>query len=259
MSICKKEDFHYSSNTNVLLKYLPTTIPFDPKLYQQFHEKHITVEWLTKELDVALWVCNENKNMDLWELLKPTVHSILQSAIEKSNLVSSPGTIIHFRCADTPFIKHQSYRLQHYSFFKYCLELIHPINKRVVLMNCSTHLSGKEEQKSCSEYIERLSSYLNSLGYRVEKQCKTNGEDFADLFQAEAVISTGGSFSFMSGFFGKGKFLSAEHTIDDRICDRPKCLDTFMKGYNIPHENVESYHDIDDVYALLTKSIGRSK
>jgi hypothetical protein len=250
------KDFHHSSNTNALFKYLPTMIPFDPTLYEQFREKQITLNWLSKILDVGLWECHDNRNMDLWEILKPTVHSILKSAIYQAGLTSKPQTIIHFRCADTPFVRHPNYQLQRYNFFKHCLEIINPKDKKVVLMNCSSHKATKKKQVSCSGYIEKLSSYLTSLGYHVEKQCKTNVQDFADMFQAKAVISTGGSFSFMSGFFGGGTFLSTEHTKDNdyRLCDTPKCLDTFIKGYNIPHKKVKSYYDVDDVHTLLTKT-----
>ncbi len=119
-------------------------------------------------------------------------------------------------------------------------------------MNCSTHLSNKQDQDACASYIHHLSSYLESLGYKVIIQCKTNVEDFADMFYADAVISTGGSYSFMSGFFGMGKFISTEHILDKATCTTNECNDIFVRGYNIMHEDIDSYHDIDKVYALLS-------
>jgi hypothetical protein len=246
ISVCKNEDFHYPPHTDVLLKYLPETIPFRPELADSFREKDITLEKLTKVHDDYLWECREPWIMNLWTLLKPTIQTIYKSAIEQSGLVSDPNTIIHFRCADTPFIKHVSYHLQRYGFFKETLE---NVQGKITLMNCSTHRSGKEDQEACSRYVDLLSKYLNTLGYTVETQCKTNVEDFADLFQAKRVISTGGSFSFMSGFFGQGIFRTTEHS----GCDTPECNAIFIRGYNIPHEEVESYHDVDQVYTLLTK------
>ena len=248
ISVCQQKDFHYPSHPNLLLKYLPERIPFRSDLYQAFQQKRITLEKLGTVADISLWECRENWIMDTWTLLKPVIQPLLKKAIEQSDLVSESKTIIHFRCADTPFIKHISYHLQRYAFFKDCLEKIHKDSK-ITLMNCSTHRSGKEDQEACSQYVQKLTQYLNSLGYEVETQCKTNGEDFADLFQAKAVISTGGSFSFMSGFFGEGMFLSSEHS-PENSCDSTECS-LFMKGYNIPHEQVESYHDIEKVYTLL--------
>jgi hypothetical protein len=246
ISICKKEDFQYPPHKDTLLKYLPTTIPFREDLQQAFQEKGITLEKIKNIHDDYLWECREPWTMNLWNILKPVIQPLLQDAIQKSGLVSEPKNIIHFRCADTPFIKHVSYHLQRYEFFKESLE---KVEGKITLMNCSTHRSGKYDQEACSKYITLLSKYLKSLGYSVETQCKTNVEDFADLFQAKRVISTGGSFSFMSGFFGKGIFKTTEHS----SCNSPECESIFVRGYNIPHEEVESYHDVDQVYTLLTK------
>ena len=244
LSVCNQEDFHYAPHTDLLLKYLPESIPFRPELHRAFQEKGITIEKIKQMNDDYLWECRESWTMDLWTLLKPIIQPLLQKAIEKSGLVSDPKTIIHFRCADTPFIKHVSYLLQRYGFFK---EGLKDVADTITLMNCSAHRSGKEDQEACSRYVDLLTKYLNSLGYTVESQCKTNVEDFADLFQAKRVISTGGSFSFMSGFFGKGIFKTTEHS----TCDSPECESIFIRGYNIPHEQVESYHDTDQVYTLL--------
>ena len=251
VSICKQEDFVFEYNPNVILKHLPTKIPFRPDLYEKFKEKQITLELLGTILDIYLWACKENSMANIWIILKPTIHQIMKEAIEKSGLDRGSKTYIHFRCADTPFIKHVSYCLQRYEFFKDCLEKINPIDKKVTLMNCSTHLSNEKDQAACSLYVDKLADYLKGIGYKVETQCKTNGEDFADLFNAKGVISTGGSFSFMSGFFGKGLFLSTDHSVDHKSCDLDECKTTFLKGYNISHDDVESYHDVDNVYSLL--------
>jgi hypothetical protein len=240
-SICNQEDFVHPPHTDVLLKDLPEHIPFQPDLAKAFQEKGITLERLRSVFHISLWECREPWILDLWFLLKPTVQSILQKAIDQSGLQADSRIIVHFRCADTPFIRHISYYLQRYAFFKECLQGVPP--QKIVLMNCSTHRSGKEDQEACSRYVDKLSEYIRSLGYTVETQCKTNGQDFADLFQAKRVISTGGSFSFMSGFFGKGEFFSTDHG------NSPEGI--FKKGYNIPHEQVESYHDTDHVYTLL--------
>lgn len=252
-SILKREDFVFSKHESILLKDLPTQIPFNQSLLNLLLEKNINIEKLETIGANTLWECNENYAMDIWTVLRPTIHRILEKAIEQSGLKREPlSTIIHFRCADTPFIKHPNYFLQKYSFFKECLDQINPSEKHIVLMNCSKHKSEQKDQESCSSYIEKLSSYFKSEGYSVEIRCKTNAEDFADLFYAHAVISTGGSFSFMSGFFGKGKFLSTEHILNGKSCTTNECNAVFVRGHNIMHEEVESYYDIDSVYSLLT-------
>lgn len=252
-SICNKKDFEYQKTESPFLKELPIHIPFRQDLLDAFKKKHITLELLNTSAGNTLWECIEDYKIELWTILRPTVQSILESAFEKSGLKrNSIPIIIHFRCADTPFIKHRNYYLQKYSFFKECLEKLNMNEKEIVLMNCSTHLSKEEDQNACSSYTEKISDYLHKLGYTVKVQCKTNLEDFADIFYAKAVISTGGSFSFMSGFFGKSTFISTEHNIGGKTCTVPLCSETFIKNHNILHDQVETYYDIDKVYQLLS-------
>jgi hypothetical protein len=237
------------------LKELPTHIPFRSDLADQFKEKNVTLEKVRSIQGVALWECTSDLNMVIFQILKPTIHGLLDKALIQSGLKREPlSTVIHFRCADTPFIKHPNYYLQKYSFFKESLEKINAPDKTVTLMNCSTHLSKKEEQDACASYVKHLSDYLESIGYQVNIRCNTNVEDFADLFYAKAVISTGGSYSFMSGFFGKGLFLSTEHIINGNTCTANECNDIFIRGHNLFHEEVDSYYQVDKVYTLLSGS-----
>jgi len=250
-SICEEKDFSYQTSGSQFLKHLPSHIPFNASLSTQFKEKGITLEKLGYQ-DVSLWDCTEDTKMNMLHILKQTVHSILDQAIVKSGLKRTPlHTVIHFRCADVPFAKHPSYFLQRYPFLKEALEKINPSDKTVTLMNCSTHLSKKEEQEACALYTKHMSEYLESIGYHVNVRCNSNLEDFADLFYAKSVISTGGSYSFMSGFFGHGQFLSTEHILDGKTCTTKECDTIFIRGHNIMHHEVESYYDVDKVQSLL--------
>jgi hypothetical protein len=251
-SICEEKDFSYKRTESQFLKHLPTHIPFNKTLSAQFKEKGITLEKLNFS-DVSLWECTEDIKMNILDILKQTVHSILDNALVESGLKRRPlNTLIHFRCADTPFSKYHIYYLQRYPFLKESLEKINPPDKTVTLMNCSTHLSKKEEQDACALYTKYMSDYLESIGYHVNVRCNTNLEDFADMFYAKAVISTGGSYSFMSGFFGHGQFLSTEHILNGKTCTTKECDAIFIRGHNIMHHEVESYYDVDKVHTLLS-------
>jgi hypothetical protein len=51
--------------------------------------------------------------------MKPLINKILDETFQKCGLKKDVyNPIIHFRCADTPFIKGNGYHLQYYSFFK---------------------------------------------------------------------------------------------------------------------------------------------
>jgi fructose-specific component phosphotransferase system IIB-like protein len=85
-------------------------------------------------------------------------------------------------------------------------------------------------------------------------QCGSNIEDFAKLFYAPLVISNGSSFAFMSGFFGKGVFVSTAHQSEmnpDVICEN--CKEWAIPNYNILHKDVEDYYDTGSTLSLLWK------
>lgn len=119
----------------------------------------------------------------------------------------------------------------------------------MIIKSNSTHQSKNEEQKACYEYTNKLKEYLESIGYNCIIESKTNIEDFVDMFYAPLVISPGSSFSFMSGFFGNGKFISTEHCKEDDTCNNNDTI--FITGYNIQHKQIDSYYDVDNVYSYL--------
>jgi hypothetical protein len=254
ISISEQKDFEYKINSESdIIKYLPTSIQFNEDLFIKFNEKNITNEKIRSSCDVCIWFCNREWIIDMWKILKPTIHKILNDALTKSNLntnIVSP--IIHYRCADTPFIKNNHYYFQKYSFFKKALSKIDIEDNTIIIMYYNKHHTTNKEQESCNVYADELKKYITSLGYSCVLQSKTNTEDFADLFYSPYVISTGSSFSFMAGFFGNGQFISCENCeendkecfIDDRL---------FLKGYNLSHSSIDSYYNIDDVKEKLIR------
>jgi hypothetical protein len=143
------------------------------------------------------------------------------------------------------------YHLQKYSYFKECLDQVSYLKyKKIKLVSCQFHNSSEENRTACEKYLSSLSDYLTSLGYMVEMQCKSNVEDFASLFYAPVVISTGGSFSFMSGFFGHGIFISEGHSIDKHETKCTEC-EWLKSGYSLNHEDVKDYYDTDNVISIF--------
>ena len=247
ISVCNKEDFNCETSDYKIIKDLPTYIPFNIDLYNKFQENDITIDMIHSICSVCLWHCDEEWIYNFWIILKPIVYEILNNAIIKSNIKNDiKYPIIHFRCADVPFVKHPQYYLQKYSFFKTALEKI-PFNedKTVIIMYYLNHLADENKVSACNVYLKNLAEYINNLGYNCKFQSKENYEDFADLFNAPYVISTGGSFSFMSGFFGNGTFISTEHCENESNCCE-NC-NVFLKNYNIPHSLIDSYYDINMV------------
>lgn len=251
LTVCDQKDFsHPVESSSDIIRHLPTFIPFNRELYQTLKEKGITSELVKTECSSCIWYCKKQWIFNMWNTLRPIIHKIIDDALKDSGLhVESKYPIIHFRCADTPFVKHPEYFFQKYAFFKTALDNYKDNNKRVILMSNSTHLSENKEQEACSKYTNMLKKYIQSIGYECTIQSKTNVEDFADLFYAPYVISTGSSFSFMAGFFGKGTFISTEHCSENDRCDVN--ANVFIKGFNIHHSKINSYYDTDIVETIL--------
>jgi hypothetical protein len=93
-------------------------------------------------------------------------------------------------------------------------------------------------------------SYLKTLGYTATVKCSKIDEDFATLFYAPAVIGTGGSFSFMAGFFSDGLFFSSmyDEGKDRELKDSDGWL---LNGYTLKHSEVADYYDTNTVIKSL--------
>ena len=152
--------------------------------------------------------------------------------------------IIHFRCADTPFIKSGFYYLQKYEYFKKILRQYSYNN--VTILSCTDHLSNEKNRETCQGYVKLLKNELKDFNPLIK--CGTNVDDFVSMFYAPLVISTQSSFSFMSGYFGNGIYIEPNTMIDNKECSD---CESQYKGYNVPHTEVEDYHNIEDVYLLL--------
>lgn len=246
------------------LKYFPAFLPLDTKIQQEFITNGFTKEELEKEMNYntigGTWLINNNRRELFWVIMRPYVNKILENAfvltgLKENAIENTKETIcIHFRCSDVPFIRHNQYHLQKYSYFKKCLEEVSHLGyKKIKLVSCSFHRSMEDNQKACTKYIDSLVQYLSSLGYSVEIQCKSNIEDFATLFYAPVSISTGSSYSFMSGYFGNGIFMAEGHYIDDEKIPVSQCTNCkwLKHGHCLKHSDVKDYYDTDAVIKSL--------
>jgi hypothetical protein len=250
LSILKKENFNYSNDAE-FIKEFPKYIKWNEEIYNELIKNNISIDDVISISDVSFWHIQHNILQKIHTIMKPTIHKIFDDTFKKLNLnkeIKFP--IIHFRCADTPFIKHESYYFQKYSYFNNSLkELQDKIGKftDVTILACFSHVSSDEDKQSCNTYVNKLKEHLNK--YNVHIDCNSNVDDFVSMFYAPAVISTISSFSFMAGFFGKGIYIQPNMMLSDvevcLDCDNP------YKGYNIPHNKVNDYHNVDEVYKLL--------
>lgn len=268
LCILQKKDFHYDDinedyikrtdkkNTS-FIKHLPHSIQYDhDDVYNYFLKNGVTYDNMKDRVSTSAWFIADDTMMHFWIGLKQVVHDILDNAFTKSNLVirvDSP--IIHFRCADTPYERNPQYHFPKYSFYKNALKTIADRNgetyKKVLVYSCSSHMSNEKMVKGCSEYADKLCNYLESVGYNAKPECNSNIEDFAKMFYAPGVISIGSSYSFISGFFGNGVFLSTEHIEEkEGVPGCTICNEWTLKG-KVKHSQVDDYYDVNAVDKIL--------
>ena len=253
ISILEKKDFNYS-HENEFMKEFPQYIEWNEELYNKFTENNITKEDIDV-VDMSFWTVTNSKYEKTHNIMKSTINKIFDDTFKKLKLnktVKNP--IIHFRCADIPFSKHGHYYFQKYSYFQKALKDIE--NKigtftDITILFFFDHHSNDKNKEACSSYLNKLKEYITSLNpkYNIKVESNSNVDDFVTMFYAPAVISTISSFSFMAGFFGNGIYIQPNMMINDNEvcldCDNP------YKGYNISHNKVDDYHNVDEVYKLL--------
>jgi hypothetical protein len=203
-----------------------------------------------------MWECINVKKEIFWKCMKPLINKLFNETFIKNNLVKNASNpIIHFRCADTPFATQYPYHFQKYKFFKDALDDIKKTintNNKVTLLYNNKHNSNDIKMKSCDIYVNELKKYLINIGYDVSIESTNPIDDFTLMFYAPAVISTFSSFSFMSGFFGMGKFISAGHIYENNNLECNNCGNWLYKGYDLLHKDVKDYYDTDTVIKQLS-------
>ena len=256
ISILNKEDFIYSNDNSFsknhnFMNNFPSNIKWDENIFNQFIENNIKLNDIIHIDSVAFWVIENKKIQQIHNIMKPAINIIFDNVFKKLKLnkeIKYP--IIHFRCADTPFIKHFQYYFQKYSYFDKSLKDIeNKIGKitDITILSCFDHLSNEDDKKACNIYSSKLKEHLKD--YNVHLECNSNVDDFVSMFYAPAVISTISSYSFMSGFFGNGIYIQPNLMVhNNEVC---LDCDNNYKGYNIQHNKVDDYHNVDEVYKLL--------
>ena len=252
-----KKDFVFNefSKDEFFYKDLPRFIPFRADIYQRLQESGFKRSDISF-VENSFWVVENERIESFWLILKPYISKILDGVLKKNNLhLKTANPIIHFRCSDVPFIKNIHYHFVRYSFYKNSIDLLKKSCEfdTITILSCRRHNSNEKNSMSCRIYLDHLRIYLENLGYKIMIECNQELHDFAKLFYAPAVISSGSSFAFMSGFFGGGIFLSEGHFTEEKepIVHCYDCGPWLKHGYSILHRDVADYHDTEKMFKEL--------
>jgi hypothetical protein len=264
-SMFKQENFIYNLDKEdeiTFFNHIPRNIIYDNNIKNDLIKNNITDDFFIKYDDPApSWIIISKNLENYWLTLRPYISNIMNDAFIKSNIVKKVDCpVIHFRCADVPFMRHNVYHLQKYKFFKQALDTFNERLKlktnKVIILYSNTHRSQDKEQTACNVYLNSFKKYLNDNNYNVEISSNSSIEDLSILFYAPAVISTCSSFSFIGGFFNinykTNNFISAGHYRENElnsICNN--CNDWLIHGYDLENKDVKDYYDTDTVIKQL--------
>ena len=234
------------------LKWLPRKISFNDAL-KPYSEKFISENLGSNQpekCETPYFRFTSIETPKIFEIIKPLVHKIIDDALSKTDLnanVKLNHPVIHFRCADTPFVQNPDYKLRRFAYFEYCLKGTN--YDEITILSYTQHRSNEVQQKLCTRWCKELGDFLkNKLGYKkVNIKNQSNVDDYAKMFYAPLVISTGGSYALTSGFFGYGKFFMPKDWNMEEGVVTPEWL---VEGYNIEHNSVD-YYDEEKVVAKM--------
>lgn len=255
-SILEEKNFRYNSafgenSVYSFIQYFPNDIVFDKSIHDNFSKNGINMDHLKQNKDfsnASFWIINQEKQITLTNIMKPHMHAIIDNALKQEGLHKNVGVpVIHFRCADTPFIRSEHYHFQKYKFFT---EILNKYSySEIIILSYTKHKTGDKEQKSCDEYANALKTHLEEKGYKVTIKSDNLGDDFATIFYSPLIISTSSSFSAMAGLFSDGAYYQTCPT--DIKNDANARIFMYPKEYNLEHENVPDYYDVPNVIKLL--------
>jgi hypothetical protein len=245
------EDFICELYDNEFVKDLPNIINFDINIYNQL----IQIKELQEQLyinDTVQWTIENKSRESYWIVMKPMINKIYKEIFIKTNLYKKIDyPVIHFRCSDVPFGRQIYYHFNKYKYYyNSLLEIKKTLNfDKIIILSCTSHYN---HGNNCNIYLLDLQEYIESLGYKVIVECNDTINDFATIFYAPAVISSTSSFSFMSGFFSDGIFISTGHFNENT--PEIKCYEcgSWLKHNNaLLHSTVIDYTDDKTVIKQL--------
>jgi hypothetical protein len=195
----------------------------------------------------AIWNINKHNTKIYWDNIKVQVNASLKTFtknIEIQELENYP--ILHFRCSDVPFVKHNDYHFSKYKFYKWCDNKLKNKYKKWYIMWDNSHLSNNDYKEWSSIYFNDLKHYLeNDLHLEIIHIKKNNQyEDFKLLYNAPVVIQggCGGSFSFFGGYFNN-RFLYTNENENDYY------INSILKHKEV--DNAGGYQNTVEIIKLL--------
>ena len=238
---CCKSKKKISINTkhkSSIIKHLPKNLPF------QSINVEFDINVLKENIKTAsLW----QNNFKVWKSLQPIVKKCIKNSANLSNIITPKyKCVIHFRCADVPFVKHDSYHLLKYSWYSKAINLALRYKNftKIHIIMCNTHHSNKLSYL-CNDLVKDLQSFiLKTFNIQSILICNKPDEDFLIMYNSNILIGCMSSFSFFAGLASDNLYiLPTFEKEDDSFVDPISCRKNmvFIRKEFFKHKDINDY------------------
>ena len=204
--------------------------------------------------DMHTW---DNGTGDYWVQVSPILQSMLEHVPCVCSTMPEPIAVIHFRCADVPFVRHPKYNFAKYRFYTDIIRqevALYGVQKVVIVYN-NTHLSNPTFRRWGDQYAQRLQSQITDVcQVPVSTQSGSTMEDFQVFRCAPVLISVDSSMSFLAAMVNHSRAHVMQSNYRSRHADQTTSYPDHVTEHPrdvLPHDSVHDYGDVDTVCRLL--------
>lgn len=190
--------------------------------------------------------------LNFWKQARPRIRDLYNKVIpnDKKN-VKLP--VVHFRCSDVPFNRHNMYHIPTVKTIKEIINiLLQKGVKEVIWLNCNKH-SGLLNK--CDEINNLYIDLFEKNGIKVTKRCNSILEDFYLMIYCPILVSlNSSSFSFMAGISkDPTDYISCSMGIEKNgVYEHQNDADWILvRNDPLLHKDVKNYYDIEEVKVKL--------
>lgn len=282
--IQNKKNYNYNDNTlkielpnyafgNVLASYfyyVTKAYSENKNLYiTNYNDNHKNFKELRKLLPEKIIIHNKyiydsnSKELNKLKLIQPvsiwvnpvllynTIPILKDNTLITKNTKYNTDCIIHFRCSDIPFMKHFSYHLLKFKWYKWAINLClkkTSINK-IYILNCNKHNSSVKNKKKCVEWGNLLMNYIkNEFNIETVIMCNDIEKDILYMLNSKCLISSGSSLSFCLGMLTDNIFVFPSCVTNDKISE---CIDKPIRKKSIClKKDFIKHKDVNDYYTM---------
>ena len=215
-------------------------------------------------LPITIWEAPRHETKNFFLVNRNLIFNLVDNAIGLGDgHGEGPGEcnsiVVHFRCSDTPFLRHASYEFAKYKFYLHHIREFLMVERppaEITILTNKNHVLDEKFSAVIEKYKQHLVEILaeNFPGKNVS--IRDNGSvlgDFQKMRKCRFLLAPSSSYSFcaaLSGSQERAVLMKPRHLKDGPLL--PTHME-YVESCSVHHELVNDYNDFDAVKALLMK------